>query len=198
MAITKTGFSGTTAETNAAEVTAWLQANALGLFTSIINESNIITCTVHGGGQLIIKPNVREWQVVLGNGTSQNIDHYDNNNKVTEAYVTSKGIALYSEANMWIFVVKSNNNSIGIVFAINSGRNYYFADFASSVSFKSDVNNIKHTQMGMTSLCACPLGNGGTYGDGLYFVPFYEYTNQGILSLHGKSYVYDGWFALEE
>jgi hypothetical protein len=198
MAITKTVFSGTTAATNAAEVTAWLQANATDLFESVTNEANIITCTVSGGGQLIIKPNVREWTAVLSNGTSNTIDHYNNSNKVTEAYATSKGIALYSESNMWIFVVKSNNNSIGIVFTENANKNYYFADFANSVSFKSDPNNIKHTQMGMTSLCACPLGNGGTYGDGLYFVPFYEYSNQAILSVQGTSYVYDGWFALEE
>ncbi|MBR6624566.1 MAG: hypothetical protein IKK91_11840 [Ruminococcus sp.] len=198
MAINKTIFSSTTAQTNAADVTAWLQANATEYFASITNESNIITCTIAGGGQLVIKPDQREWQVVLKNGTSIVIDHYGTNDKVGEAYVTSKGIALRS-GDMWIFVVKSNSDTIGIVFnATNNNDNIIFADFYFSTSFFGDLNNTKHLHAGMTSLCLCPLGNGGTYGEGLYFVPFYEYNSSGLIYVNGKSYVYSVFMALEE
>lgn len=201
MAILKTVFSGITAETNAAEVTAWLQANATTFFSTITNESNIITCDVIGGGQLIIKPKVREWNIILKNGTTTNADHYDNSDVVSQGFVTSKGIALFSDGKMWIFVTKSNEGTIGIVFNKNSTENNLaFADFSKSTSFKEDVNNLKHSEMAVTSLCICPFGTSGTYSDGLYYVPFYEYSAKGIITvpITGKSYVYTGYLALEE
>lgn len=200
MAISKTVFSGTTAETNAAEVTAWLQANATAFFSTITNSENIITCDVIGGGQVIIKPKVREWQVKLGNSTSLTIDHYGAYDGVSAAFVTSKGIALFSDP-MWIFIAKSNNNTIGIVCYQNSNWNsLHFADFSTSVAFKNDSNNIKQTEMGVTSLCVCPFGMSGNYADGLYCTPFYEYSQRGIITvpMTGKSYVYSGYLALEE
>lgn len=197
MAIKKTIFTGTTAQANAAEVTAWLQENATEYFTSIINESNIITCTVQGGGQLIIKPTVRYWPVILKNGTSMDIDHSNSSNIVNQAFATSKGIALYSQDLMWIFITKSNEGTIGVVFnTFNSDTNLGFADFSKSTSF--NTGSLRHTQMSMTSLCACPLGDGGTYGEGLYYVPFYEYNSSGLIYVNGKSYVYSVFMALEE
>lgn len=201
MAILKTVFSGITAETNAAEVTAWLQANATTFFSSITNESNIITCDVIGGGQLIIKPKVREWNVILKNGTVKVADHYNVSDVVNQAFVTSKGIALLSGDKMWIFVTKSNEGTIGVVFhENNTENNLSFADFSKSISFKGDPNNLKHIEMAVTSLCICPFGTSGTYSDGLYYVPFYEYSTKGIITvpITGKSYVYTGYLALEE
>lgn len=197
MAINKTIFTGTTAQTNAAEVTSWLQENATEYFASIVNESNIITCTVQGGGQLIIKPADRYWTIILKNGTSTDIDHSNSSNIVNQAFVTSKGIALYSQSKMWIFITKSNEGTIGVVFnTFNSDTNIGFADFSKSTSF--DTGSLSHVQMSMTSLCACPLGDSGTYGEGLYFVPFYEYNSSGLIYVNGKSYVYSVFMALEE
>ena len=202
MAIIKTVFTGTTAAANAAEVTAWLQENGTDLFTSVTNESNVITCNTEGGGSIKFVPYQRNgWYVTLDNGNSHEFDQYSGN-QLRIGYKTSKGIVLVTNNHGVYFIGKSNNNSIAVV-AVNSNdritrSNYYFCDLTYSTSFKEDSNNIKHTQMGMTSLCACPLGNSGTYGDGLYFMPFFEYEQIGIMSLGGTSYVTDSWFALEE
>lgn len=203
MAITKTLFSGTTSEANAAEIYTWMQANANEYFDSITCENNRITCSTSGGGYITIKSGIREWECKLDNGKSFYIDNYMNDTskvRISAAYKTSKGIALVISDEGWIFVCKSNSGSTGVLLSsyYHPGR-YAFADLAYSTKWIYDVGyDLTHIQMAMTSLAPVPLGDSGTYADGLYFVPFYQYDNMGMISVGGKSYVYSGWAALEE
>lgn len=203
MAITKTLFSGTTPKANAAEIYAWMQANATEYFDSITIEGSSVKCITSGGGFISIKPEVREWSCKLDNGGAYSIDNYSSDTskiRVSAAYKTSKGIALVISDEGWIFVCKSNSGSTGVLLSsyYHPGR-YAFADLAYSTKWIYDVGyDLTHIQMAMTSLAPVPLGDSGTYADGLYFVPFYQYDNTGMISVGGKSYVYSGWAALEE
>lgn len=138
--------------------------------------------------------------MTLDNGKSHQIDQ-NKGDQIRTGYKTSKGIVLITNNNGLHFVCKSKNNSIGVV-AISSGdstaNDYYFCNLTYSFDFFSDTYNTRHNHMSMTSLCSVPLGNSGTYGDGLFFIPFYEYSQTGIMSLGGTSYVTNSWFALEE
>lgn len=196
-----TNFIANNKSDNAFEVTNWLENNKTDFFTNIDNTNSIVTCDIIGGGQIIIRPYDDFWNVTLKNNVTTIIGN-QSGNQLRKGIKTSKGIVLVTNNNGVIFITKTNTNTIGIVFIKSNDNNtssdYFFADFMNSSSFIHDSNNLKHLSMSMTSLVSTPLGDSGTYAVGLYYVPFYQYTNTGIISYNGISYWYNQWFAIQE
>lgn len=122
----------------------------------------------------------------------------------------------YKRGNIFIF--KSNAGNTSIIMrcgtSSSSAMNYIMADLSAdsrwsmfyyvttqSVSGVSYVESVAVSKRPLTVLCPVPLGNGGTVADGVYFTPFSQYKGIDepvILTVDGKNYIYDGFFALEE
>ncbi len=122
----------------------------------------------------------------------------------------------YKRGNIFIFKSDIGNTSIIMRCGTSSsgGMNYIMADLTAdskwsmfyyvtsqSVTGVSQVESIAVSKRPLTVLCPVPLGNGGTVADGVFFTPFSQY--KGIdepvtLTINGKNYIYDGFFALEE
>lgn len=196
-----TNFIATTKSDNAIEVESWLNDNKSGYFDTIDNTDDVITITTIDNGTIVIKPYDRYWSVTLKNGANTSIDQYSGD-QLRKGIKTSKGLVLVTNNNGVIFITKTNSNTIGIVFIKsnddNGSSDYFFADITNSLTFVHDSNNLKHIRMAMTSLVSIPLGDSGTYAVGLYYIPFYQYTNIGIISYNGISYWYNQWFAIQE
>lgn len=196
-----TNFTASTKSENAIEVENWLNNNKDGYFNTIDNTNDVLTINTIDSGIIVIKPYDRYWNITLKNGIIGEIDQYSGN-QLRKGIKTSKGLVLVTNNNGVIFITKTNSNTIGIVFIQSNDRNestdYYFADISNSLNFVHDPNNLKHIQMAMTSLVSIPLGDSGTYAVGLYYVPFYQYTNTGVITYNGISYWYNQWFAIQE
>lgn len=196
-----TNFIATTKSENAIEVENWLNANKDGYFNTIDNTDDVLTITTIDNGSIVIRPYETIWSFTLKNGTNQDIQQ-NNGNQIRKGIKTSKGLVLVTNSYGVIFIIKTNIGTIGTVFirsyTDNKLTDYYFADFSNSTTFKHDSSNLKKIQMGMTSLASIPLGDSGTYAIGLYFIPFYQYTDTGIISYNGISYWYNSWFAIQE
>lgn len=65
MAIETTYFTGTTAEANYAEVSAWLTVNAAEYFDEITGTENVITCKIGGVNALTLNFTGDQGQIVL-------------------------------------------------------------------------------------------------------------------------------------
>lgn len=199
--IETTNFTAMTKSENAIEVENWLNANKEGYFNTIDNTDDVLTITTIDNGSIVIKPYETTWSFTLKNGTNQEIQQ-NYGNQLRKGIKTSKGLVLVTNSNGVIFIVKTNEDTIGTVFIRsyedNTLSDYYFADFSNSTTFKHDASNLKKVRMNMTSLASVPLGDSGTYAIGLYYVPFYQYTNTGIISYNGISYWYNSWFTIQE
>lgn len=199
--IETTNFIAMTKSENAIEVENWLNANKEGYFNTIDNTDDVLTITTIDNGIITIKPYETTWSFTLKNGTNQDIQQ-NYGNQLRKGIKTSKGLVLVTNSNGVIFIVKTNEDTIGTVFIRsyedNTLSDYYFADFSNSTTFKHDTSNLKKVRMNMTSLASVPLGDSGTYAIGLYYVPFYQYTNTGIISYNGISYWYNSWFTIQE
>lgn len=199
--IETTNFTAMTKSENAIEVENWLNANKEGYFNTIDNTDDVLTITTIDNGSIVIRPYETTWSFILKNGTNQDIQQ-NYGNQLRKGIKTSKGLVLVTNSNGVIFIVKTNEDTIGTVFIRsyedNTLSDYYFADFSNSTTFKHDTSNLKKVRMNMTSLASVPLGDSGTYAIGLYYVPFYQYTNTGIISYNGISYWYNSWFTIQE
>lgn len=200
MAINKTIFSGTTAETNAADVTAWLQANATDFLENIANTNNVVTADVIGGGSVTFSPantaSSATNRITLKNEAYQQVNR-TGGARFTAAYKTSKGMWLsLNNGGIWVFT-KSNNDTIGIVASLSNTSKIYYADFQSSTTV-TELSSPANYSAELTSLANVALGDSGNYAVGLYGIYAYQYSSDGTLDLNGTKYVSNRYFALEE
>jgi hypothetical protein len=141
---------------------------------------------------------------------------YNDGYAYTEPSTQEQVYNYYRRAN--IFVFKSNVGNTSIIMRCGTsstgGMNYIMADLTAdskwsmfnyvnsqSVTGLSSIESIAVSKRPLTVLCPVPLGDGGTVADGVFFTPFSQY--KGIdapvtLTINGKNYIYDGFFALEE
>ena len=219
MAITKTVFTATTQAANAAEVYAFLNANKSGWFDSVTqDESGNIICTVGGVDclKLGFDGSTKNVKITAANGTYKQ-DYYANI-KWQYAYVTSKGLWLYSNAvfsgTAWqvsVFITNTDSGDTAIVAIITTGSSsmgLVTADvlndsvnmiYNSSGIYSTGIAKIIFTS-GVTTLTQIPLTTGGTsYTPYLYFTQFSQYPfTPSVLTVGTTQYAYDGRIALKE
>ena len=224
MAIETTYFTGTTAETNYAEVLAWLTANAADYFDEITGSENVITCKIGDVNALTLNfteaTNARFATITLKNGISINTVYKwgDNSGKETVVRLnrgikTDNGISLFGTQYLNFFVAKtSDNNTIFAYFGeLNSTSDWgwYIGEIEKSANFiksrsisSSGWGN--YTTYGVYSAGKTALvpaiTDVGTYNDNLFFVPFTQFAGQSGITINvdGTKYVYNGVFALKE
>lgn len=142
---------------------------------------------------------------------------YNDGNAYTEPSTQEQVYNYYKRGNIFIFKSDAGNTSIIMrcgTSSSSSSMNYIMADLSAdskwsmfyyvtsqSVTGSSSIESIAVSKRPLTVLCPVPLGDGGTVADGVFFTPFSQY--KGIdepvtLTINGKNYIYDGFFALEE
>lgn len=222
MAIAKTVFTSTTQAGNGTEVYAFLNANKSGYFDSVTqDESGNITCTVGGVAclKLGFDGSTKSVRITAANGT------YSQNNwgvrKWEYAYVTSKGLWLYSNILIGyvspnpisVFITKTNADDTAIVAIYDadssSSEAFVTADVLNSGVavryigngiFASNSNAKAVYPSGVTTLTQIPLTAAGmSYAPYLYFTQFSQYPfTPSELTVGTTQYVYDGRIALRE
>lgn len=141
---------------------------------------------------------------------------YNDGYAYTEPSTQEQAFNYYKRGNIFIFKSDAGNTSIIMRCGTSSSgsMNYIMADLTAdskwsmfyyantqTVAGTSLVESIAVSKRPLTVLCPVPLGDGGTVADGVFFTPFSQYKDIDepvTLTINGKNYIYDGFFALEE
>lgn len=209
MAIVKTTITGTTWETQFADVLEWLQIYATDYFDTITGDSstNIITMT-YGNASVVLNGITNRITVTLDNGTSN--EKSSNDIFITEMYKTDSGIYIHNakDANdLQLWITKTNAGNTCVLYFYHSSstvQGYQWADLKASTSlssFGSNQSQALSSQTRSASLTALTpfVFTGGVYSDNLFLQTFNEYYGiSGIFSINRTQYVSNGYIALKD
>lgn len=210
MAVIKTVFTGTTTEQRAAEMLAYLQANASGFFDSITADATgNISCIIDGITALYLPYPTGNITITIKNGGTIS-DYSSGVIAFSVGYHSTYGIMLIS--NERTFAVAKNDLGHTVIAGIlrtssnSSSYGVRFADFSDGVSITtpwgynnstSGAKTVFSRSADLTAVVPCVFA-GGHYSEGLCITPFSEYAGSaGILNLNGVQYGYDGGLALK-
>lgn len=216
MAIIKTVFDGMTAAQKSANMLAFLQANKTGYFDSVTADANgNISCYV--GEICALKfgfdGSTKDIGFTLSNGVS--VSSYTANPTAWAYGIKADGgIFLYNvpssnPTGVKLFIGRSDADTLAfaVTAAISSSSIRAFTiDFEGTGVFPilasgtfAELAGKVSTERAATSLCPLALDlETQRYTPKLFFVPFSQYQGQMCeLTLGGKSYFYDGIFAME-
>lgn len=208
MAIVKTTITGTTWETQFADVLEWLQTNATGYFDEITGDSSTNTITMAYGDASVIIAN-KSISVTLANGVNTIGGTYESV-LIDEIYKTDSGFYMHKKAGQsWlqVWVTKTNTGNTCVMFwydHLTSDRGYKWADLTASLAFSQFAANQPlelSSQTFSASLTALTpfVFNGGVYSDSLFIQTFNEYYGiSGIFSINKTQYVSNGYIALKD
>lgn len=210
MAVIKTVFTGTTTEQRAAEMLAYLQANASGFFDSITaDETGNISCVIDNVTALYLPYPTGNYTFAIKNGTTFS-DFNSGAILFNVGYHSTYGILLQGDTRtcavaknelghtvlVGIFRTTSNSSSYG----------YRFADFTDGTIINApwgynhsaaEAKTVCARSADLTAIVPCVF-SGGHYSEGLCVTPFAEYAGSpGLLDLNGTQYGYDGALALK-
>lgn len=206
MAIVKTTNTGTTWETQFADVLEWLQTNATNYFDEITGDSstNTITMTYENASVVIASNSII---VTLDNGTS---DNRTIRLPITTMYKTDSGVYICNEQtpdSLQLWITKTNAGNTCVLYfwkSSSSSQNYQWADLKASASLSSFGNSqsqVLSSQTRSASLTALTpfVFTGGVYSDNLFLQTFNEYYGiSGIFSINRTQYVSNGYIALKD
>lgn len=208
MAIVKTTITGTTWETQFADVLEWLQTNATNYFDEITGDSstNIITMT-YGNASVVLNGITNRITVTLDNGTS---DNRTIRLPITTMYKTDSGVYICNEQtpdSLQLWITKTNAGNTCVLYFCHSSstiQGYQWADLKASTSlssFGSNQSQALSSQTRSASLTALTpfVFTGGVYSDNLFLQTFNEYYGiSGIFSINRTQYVSNGYIALKD
>lgn len=225
MAIEKTMFTGQTLAAQAAELLAYLQANASDYFDTIeADASGNITCYVGETAALVIGmdgttarkvtlTNDNAVQCVSGNYASPNSTLWQYAKKTANGVLLiSNVVHVSSIANygkVVFFITKNENGETCIVGAVSNGdtsgnpRTYFFADIKNDTTIFKPVSNVADfstLSRSMTTTSLTPVVfNGGHYAPKAYIATFNQFAlTECDININGKSYASDGVCVLSD
>ncbi len=210
MAVIKTVFTGTTTEQRAAEMLAYLQANASGFFDSITADATgNISCIIDSITALYLPYPTGNYTFTIKNGETFS-DVGSGVITFNVGYHSTYGILLQSNDRTCAVAKNELGHTVlvGIFKTTSSSSSfgYRFADFTDGTIIKAPwgYNNaaaaaktVCARSADLTAIVPCVF-SGGHYSEGLCVTPFSEYAGSaGILDLNGVQYGYDGALALK-
>lgn len=209
MAVIKTVFTGTTTEQRAAEMLAYLQANASGFFDSITaDETGNISCIIDGITALYLPYPTGNYTFTIKNGNTFS-DVGSGVIPFKVGYHSTYGILLQSNDRTCAVAKNELGHTVLVgIFKTTSASSsfgYRFADFTDGASITTpwkynnsatEAKTVCARPADLTAIVPCVF-SGGHYSEGLCITPFSEYAGSaGILDLNGVQYGYDGALAL--